>query len=853
MRRSADTFMPLAVSLISLLASSAAFAQDQVPATQPSDAPAASAQASAPQATAAPADETEGKAADIVVTGTSRRTTLLRTPYSITTFDRAEIDRRAPSSLADLIRAVPGISAEPSGSAGGGENFFVRGMPAGGTYLTAIQMDGLAPLDEPQESYVNTDQFTRLDLMTERVETVVGGTSPIYATNAVGATINSITRLGTATPGGMVRGTLGSHSLRRIDAYQTGAVNDRLLFSVGGFYRTDDGQREPGYTADKGGQVTGTLSALFANGRIDFIGKYTNDRDAFYTAIPLLNPTTGASLSQYLDPNYGTLASNDFRNVTLRSFYGTDARKRNVDLADGIHTDMARFNINAAFDFGDWHVSDKFGFADGTIDFNAIFSGASPTSAAAYLNSKLAQARAGFGANVARLGYVYANGSNAGSVYDGSSGSGLVIENGLQAIHTKVRTYTDDLRVNRSFETGAIGKIDFTGGLEFQVFHFLQDRSINTILTNVQDQPRALDVAAYDAAGNLLGTVTEDGFVRYNSGLAHGTSDGHYISPYGAFTWHPVEALAIDGGIRHTWMNNDGENWTTANGVISTPGSLAGQVVGGYTGATTIKKDRFEATSWTAGLQYTISPAAQVFGRYTNAVRLPRLQNAFLLQNNPVNKIKLAEGGVKVGRGANFVTATAFYSKYSPLTGNVIVLNSATNTYVVATTRGVTETVGGEFAASVQPVRWFGFTGNLTVQNPKQKSLTFTGITASVPSGNLIVAREPKILINATPTLYGDAFGIPAELSLLMFYVGDRYVDAANTTKLPHYFTLGANVRANITDRVELLFSASNLTNKVGLTEGNPRIDTVSGQGGDIGYARPIFGRAVQASLSYKW
>jgi len=840
MRKSITCYAPLAVSMVALLPASAAWAQIKTP-------------ASVPEPANPSAGPEEAKSSDIVVTGTSRSTTLLKTPYSISTFDRAQIDRHAPSSLVDLMRTAPGISAESSGSAGGGENLFVRGLPSGGTFLTAIQADGLPAIDEPQESFANTDEFSRLDLMTERVEAVVGGTSAIFATNGVGATINSITRLGSTTPSGAARLTLGSHSLRRIDAYQVGPVNNRLLYSVGGFYRTDDGQREPGYTADKGGQIAGTVSALFDNGRIDLIGRYTNDRDAFYTAIPLLNSSTGQSLSSYLDPNYGTLASNDFRNVTLRSFYGNSTRAKNADLADGIHTNLGRIAMNAAFDFGDWHVSNKLGLVDGTIDFNAIFSGAQPTGAATYLASKLTTAKSGFGANVASVGYVFANGNNAGSVYNGVSGSGLVIENGWYSVQTKVRTVTDDLRVTRTAPLGALGTIDLTAGLEFEFFHFMQDRSLNTILTTVGDQPRALDVAAYSASGALIGTVTQDGFTRYNSGLAHGTADGHYISPYGAFTWHPIPALAIDAGVRHTWMRDTGVNWTTTTGTISTPGSLVGLAVGGYTGATVTKIDRFEATSWTVGAQYTFGPIGQIFGRYTDAARLPRLQNAFLLQNNPINKAKLAEGGVKLGRGSNFFTATAFYSHFTPLTGNAIVLDPATNLYVVATTSGETESFGGEFSANLRPVSWFGFNGNLTVQNPKQKSLTFTRLSASLPSGDLLVAREPRIIVNATPTLYATPFGKPAELSLLMYYIGDRYVDAANSTTLPAYFTLGASARIELRDRLELQISASNLTNKVGLTEGNPRIDSVSGQGSAVSYARPIFGRAVQGSLTFHW
>ena len=799
-------------------------------------------------------DPVQNAATDIVVTGTSVGRTLLRTPYSISRYDRDQIERQAPNSIVDLLRTVPGISAEATGGKGGGENLFIRGLPSGGTFLVSFQHDGLTELDESQESFVNSDELSRIDLMTERVEAVVGGTSPIFTTNAVGATVNSITRLGSAMSNGEARVTVGSHNLRRVDGYQDGAISDRWLFSVGGFYRTDDGDREPGFVADKGGQITGTASLLFDKGRIDLIGRYTNDRNAFYTAIPLLDPRNGQSLASSLDPNYGTLASSDFRNVTLRSFYSSDTRARQADLADGIHTDIANIAINAKFEVGDgWQISNKFGLVDGSVNFNAIFSGAQPSDAAGYLVTALTKAKAGFGANVSRVGYVYANGDNASSVYSPATGNGLVIENGWYSVQTELRSLTNDLRLDKTLSLGSIGTLDITAGGQFQFFRFEQERSQNTILTTVQNQPRALDVAAYDGAGNLIGTVTDDGFVRYNAGLAHGVAEGSYVSPYAALTWHPVKALAIDGGVRHTWLSNDGENWTTAVGPIAIPGSLAGLVVGGYTGQTVIKRDRKQATSWTIGAQYLLGSFGQVFTRYTKAERLPRLQNAFLLQNNPINKVTLAEGGVKLGQGANFITATGFYSHFSPSTGNAIILSPTTNTYIIVNTIGETETFGGELAMNLRPAHWIGLNGNLTVQNPKQKSLSFVGLTSFTPSNNLKVAREPSFIINAAPSVFPTLFGYTTELSAQFFYVGDRFVDAANSTKLPAYITVGASARMQLRKALDLRISANNLTNSKGLTEGNPRIDSVTGQGSSASYARPLFGRQVEVAIGYKW
>ncbi|MBD0365677.1 MAG: carboxypeptidase-like regulatory domain-containing protein, partial [Flavisolibacter sp.] len=69
----------------------------------------------------------------VVVTATNTRRTQLTLPLSITTYNETKLQRVKYSSNADVLRGIPGISAEN----GGGEvasNIFVRGLPSGGQY-----------------------------------------------------------------------------------------------------------------------------------------------------------------------------------------------------------------------------------------------------------------------------------------------------------------------------------------------------------------------------------------------------------------------------------------------------------------------------------------------------------------------------------------------------------------------------------------------------------------------------------------------------------------------------------------------------------------------------------------------
>lgn len=81
--------------------------------------------------------------------------------------------------------------------------------------------------------------------------------------------------------------------------------------------------------------------------------------------------------------------------------------------------------------------------------------------------------------------------------------------------------------------------------------------------------------------------------------------------------------------------------------------------------------------------------------------------------------------------------------------------------------------------------------------------------------------------------------------------IGSRWADQANQQFLPAYETLDLGVLAELSDKLELRVSATNVTNEVGLTEGNSRL-TGGNASGPIN-ARPLFGRAVEASLTYRF
>jgi hypothetical protein len=57
----------------------------------------------------------------------------------------------------------------------------------------------------------------------------------------------------------------------------------------------------------------------------------------------------------------------------------------------------------------------------------------------------------------------------------------------------------------------------------------------------------------------------------------------------------------------------------------------------------------------------------------------------------------------------------------------------------------------------------------------------------------------------------------------------------------------------DISPQVGVQIVGNNLTNEIGLTEGNPRTGQVIGQAGEVGMARPILGANGRLTLSYRF
>jgi outer membrane receptor protein involved in Fe transport len=117
-------------------------------------------------------------------------------------------------------------------------------------------------------------------------------------------------------------------------------------------------------------------------------------------------------------------------------------------------------------------------------------------------------------------------------------------------------------------------------------------------------------------------------------------------------------------------------------------------------------------------------------------------------------------------------------------------------------------------------------------------------------SGNQLI-RVPKTSYRLVPAL--NLMGDKLRLQLSYEHQGTRFVDSANSVRLPSYTVLNFSARYNITPTLTAYGYVDNINNSQGLTEGNPRAGELQSvdAGANTFLARPVLGRSVRAALKY--
>ncbi len=367
--------LALTVAILAALTSMIALAADAAPAPSPDPQAATAAAPAAAAENAAQAAKTETQTLEgMVVTGSASNNGVKKidASYIITAVNAEQIKQANPKSTADLLKVSPGLWPESTGGQTGA-NIEIAGFPGGGDapYFTTMMM-GSPLYGAPTLSFFETTSAFRLDDTIERAEIVQGGPTVVLGPGQIGATANFILKQGTSEPSGSIGITYGDEGLWRLDGFYGFKIADGWYGSIGGFWRTSDGVRSPGFKADQGGQLTATLTHDLDNGSFTLYARRIDDKNQFITPIPLHQNSPG-NFSAYpgFDPLTSTYYSKAMQNVTLQGAYGPV----NADLGNGRGAKMNFFGGNFDYEIAGWSISDKFLYNEGDMNTNALFSG----------------------------------------------------------------------------------------------------------------------------------------------------------------------------------------------------------------------------------------------------------------------------------------------------------------------------------------------------------------------------------------------------------------------------------------------------------------------------------------------
>eukprot|EP01133_Synstelium_polycarpum_P014746 gene14746-17425_t len=770
----------------------------------------------------------------VVVTGTTNALKKIESSVAISSFSSKTIQQLAPSSAADLLKHVPGFVVETSGGEVG-NNLFARGIPSAGAYeYVQIQEDGMPVFEDGALQFANADNWLRVDETISRMEALRGGSGSIFATNAPGGIINFITKTGTNDFGGTVKLSTGTSGLFRTDLNIGGAiVPDKLFYNIGGFYRTENGVRNPGFKGNNGGQIKMNLKYNLDNGYIKLSYKKLDDRNLFLLPIPLTDKDHPKGIDGF-NPNTGTLTSRNFSQLSVPQLGGGTY---NRNLEDGVHPVVDVFGGEFKTDLGGgFSVSNNMRYTNINMQYTAIFPGAEPQTAADFAKGYTTSA----GASFPVLNPQYTD-VNTGAVVNPA----LVAKVGYWAIDKQMKNFANNLRFDYKND-----KTTLSLGYYYSNWSSDQQWNWSNLLVSVSDNPQLLNLVDKSVApGAANYSRTYNGVADISFLTRKAQTKGDVNAVFGNAEIKATDNLTFDLGLRFDMDRYSGYKATQSAAQNLDNNSSFGYDFRGTTADNSITnvsgpyyywKYDINRLSGSAAANYKFNENMATYFRYSNGFRSP-IEESYFDNASDLSKLKPTvinqfELGYKLQGQQYAFFANAFYMNLDNIAFTDILLDG-TSENKFAKAKNIGLELEGQFNAGD-----FSLTVNATIQDPKFRDFSGNGFDYN---GNKV---------RRIPSFYGTirpAYNITKALSIYaeVNHFGKKYSDNANVFALPSFDVLNAGISLKV-KQMRFAIDASNLTNTIGLTEGNPRITSAPGA---IYYARPILGRFARLSAAFNF
>ena len=649
---------------------------------------------------------------EVIVTGVAKETRKFDATFNINTINQEDLKQLAPNGTAELLGNIPGFFAEGGTAGETHNNVLVRGLPqAGGYRYVPNLIDGLPVYEEPEAPFMNNDVFIKSDLMTVSVEAVKGGPGAIFYSNALGAAVNYVTRTGSQTFEGEYRLEVGDWGHVRNDFFVAGPINSNLTYAVGGFYRESDGQRDPGFTGNKGGQLRGNLlyTSDDEQSTIKIQAHVIDDITAYYQNIPFSVPNSrepgtegnpfeidpGSVESLGVDFGEGTVLSNATADYAL---YDSQGNPINLNIRDGINPEFNIFTLEAMHELDSgYRFEGKIRHTSGSNGFNALFNDP-PAETSRLTVDQYNRIQSFTGA----LGDAYDDATSVKAYYaDTVTGTDLSTATEAPAIlahnipvYGKVDAdnLTVDLRISKDFELGSSSH-EITLGAYGSEYTYDVFSVFASAWSDISSNSRLVDLYAVNDAEQQVGpSITRGGM---DQPAIFGLGADSTMKTTAFYLHDHVELmddrLKLDLGLRwqeldvdRTTTNsfdpgNSSEDFTPDNVVVgSTNDTLADNFVNVPDGAPQQATEKYDDYGWSVGSNYLLIEDGSwgdvsIFGTVSDSFRLPGFEDYIfggpatnpgtgeIVRGDLVEDIQQVEGGFRIANDSLDFSVSVFH------------------------------------------------------------------------------------------------------------------------------------------------------------------------------------------------
>ncbi len=788
----------------------------------------------------------EGNSLDeVVLTASSTFRSQKQAPLSISSKEISEITKLSANSQADILRDVPGITAE----GGGGEtatNLFVRGLPSGGQYVfNPLQYDGMPLMSTFGLNSSAHDVYARPDIGFKGVEFVRGGAAVLYGAGSVAGIINYTSKTGDTNDENVINLEYGTRGRLKTDFYtggKLGGEESNTYYALTGFVRKDNGPIETGLDT-RGVQFRANIKKKLENGSLTVHGQFINDRAQFFLPLPLqggsrerINGNDGEEVEQLLS---GELANTSF--LTPGGVYESP-------IDDGVYTKGGYLMV----DF-DYNLTDDLRFKAKTkyANYKHNF--------ALYLGGN-----GDFGNPITLSDYIeeIAPGNTAvNATYQGGSGEqingeDLVVEN----LHIdRLRPMTDYsgeasliLKPGESNHTFTLGT--YLARTEAEDVNY-QYR----VLSEFNNNPRLVNLSYTDAGGanviyseggiyNRIG-MTVNNFLTQNRTAFYLTDEMVFDK------WRFDVGIRIEntqgtfrrGGIEESQVYDNPDLTAELQNVSFADGSFT-------TG-------EIDATDWAVSLAglYELTDFTNLYANFSRGFFFPQLRGfaptpGIRDTNYDAETILQGELGAKFGNSA-FSGSIAGY--FVNLSDRIRIDQAISGGQLVDLARSeqTTRTFGLEATARYRFSDALSVNATLTYQDheiTKNETTDLVNNTTLIINEGNEIGRQPNLL----GSIAANYDNKKLDANFTLNYTGEKFTDDANNVELDAIAIarLGGGYTFEIQDynSVRFGFSIFNLFDDSGLTEGNPRAG-IAGQSedGEFFFGRPILPRRVFLTATF--